>query len=120
MSEVPPPQNTRRFPRTAVALLVQYRFESFEDFTTEYSVDLSPGGIFLRTEATPALGSMVELQFSLKGGSQLIEAIGKVTRITPPGGPHPAGIGVECLHSDPESKALIERLCSALPPPGSR
>ena len=74
-----------------MALLVQYRFDSFEDFTTEYSVDLSPGGIFLRTDATPTLGSMVELQFSLKGGSQLIEAIGKVTRVMPAEGDTPAG-----------------------------
>lgn len=117
MSEgAPPPKNTRRFPRTPVALLVQYRFDSFQDFTTEYSVDLSPGGIFLRTDAAPALGSLVELQFSLKGGSQLIEAIGKVTRVMPAQGNQPGGIGVEFLHSDPESRALIEQLCGALAP----
>lgn len=113
----PPPANTRRFPRTPVALLVQYRFDSFEEFTTEYSVDLSPGGIFLRTDARPQVGAMVQLQFSLKDGSQLIEAIGKVSWVAPVQGDRPAGIGVEFLHSDPESKALIERLCRTGAPP---
>jgi uncharacterized protein (TIGR02266 family) len=111
MSSPPPEKNTRRFPRTPMALLVQYRLEMSDAYVTEYSVDLSPGGIFLRTDATPPLGSLVQLQFSLKDGSQLIEAIGRVTWVSPGTGERPAGIGVEFLQSDPESQALIERLC---------
>lgn len=106
-----PPKNTRRFPRAAVALLVQYRLEMSDAYVTEYSVDLSPGGIFLRSDARPPVGSLVQLQFSLRDGSQLIEAIGKVIRVTEASGVHPGGIAVEFLHSDPESRALIERLC---------
>ena len=105
--------NRRRHPRTPLNVLVQFRFDTFEDFLAEYSVNISPGGIFLRTEAPQEVGAIVYLQFSLKDGSRLIEGMGRVVRVNPasPGGP-PAGMGVEFLNFDEESMALIEEICA--------
>ena len=103
----------RRFPRTPLSLLVQYRFNSFEDFLAEYSVNISPGGMFIRTDKPLEEGSMVYLQFSLKDGSRLIEGMGKVVRVNPPGvKDRVCGMGVEFVSFDEESMALINEICA--------
>jgi len=108
------PENRRKHPRTRFSILVQYRLNSFEEFIAEYSVDLSPGGMFLRTEEPRDLGSMVYLQFQLKDGSKLIEGLGKVVWINEPGTPNRTpGMGIEFVNFDEESVALIQEICSS-------
>ncbi|MBL8920291.1 MAG: TIGR02266 family protein [Myxococcaceae bacterium] len=103
----------RRFARTALSLLVQYRFNTFEDFLAEYSVNLSAGGIFIRTDQPKAEGSIIYLQFSLKDGSRLIEGMGRVVRVNPAGVPgRVAGMGIEFLNFDEDSTRLIEEIVS--------
>ena len=103
----------RKFPRSPLSLLVQYRFNSFEDFLAEYSVNISPGGMFIRTDTPLEEGSMVYLQFSLKDGSRLIEGMGKVVRVNPPGvKDRVSGMGVEFVSFDEESMALINEICA--------
>jgi uncharacterized protein (TIGR02266 family) len=106
--------NRRKHQRTPLSLLVQYRFNSFEDFLAEYSVNLSPGGMFISTDEPREEGSMIYLQFSLLDGSRLIEGLGKVVRVNPPGDQsRTAGMGVEFVNFDEESMALINEICSA-------
>jgi len=101
----------RRFPRASLQLLIQYRFDSFDDFLAEYSVDISVGGMFIRTDKPHDEGSFVYLQFALKDGSRLIEGLGKVVRVNRPGdGGRTVGMGVEFVNFDPESMALIEEI----------
>ena len=103
----------RKFDRTALSLLVQFRFSTLEDFLAEYSVNISPGGMFIHTDEPREEGSMIYLQFSLKDGSKLIEGMGRVVRVNPAGDPqHPAGMGVEFVNFDDESMALVEEICN--------
>src|SRR5262245_23006579 len=103
----------RRFPRTPLSLLMQYRFNSFEDFLADYSANISPGGMFIRTDKPMEEGSMVYLQFTLKDGSRLIEGVGKVVRVNPTGVKgRVAGMGVEFVNFDDESMALINEICA--------
>ena len=101
----------RRHPRTPLSILVQFRLNTLEDFLSEYSVNLSPGGMFIRTSSPHAEGDIVFLQFELKDGSKLIEGMGRVVRVNPPG--PDAGLGIEFLNFDDESMALIEEICAA-------
>lgn len=104
----------RKHPRTPLSLLVQFRFNTFEDFLAEYSVNLSPGGIFIRTNEPREEGSIIYLQFSLKDGSRLIEGMGKVVRVNPEGeSGRVAGMGIEFLNFDDESMQLINEICAA-------
>jgi type IV pilus assembly protein PilZ len=104
----------RRFARTALSLLVQYRFNTFEDFLAEYSVNLSAGGMFIRTDHPKEEGSIIYLQFSLKDGSRLVEGMGRVVRVNPPGTPgRVAGMGIEFLNFDAESMALIDEIVAS-------
>jgi type IV pilus assembly protein PilZ len=107
-----PGDDRRRFPRHSLSILVQYRFNTFEEFLAEYSLNISLGGMFIRTEHPKAEGAIVYLQFSLKDGSRLIEGMGKVVRVNPPGS-RDTGMGVEFLNFDEESMALINDICTA-------
>ena len=109
-------EEQRRFPRTPISTLVQYRFSSLDEFMAEYSVNLSPGGIFVQSDDPPEAGAAVYLQFSLADGSRLIEGLGKVVRVvTAEQKQGPAGFGVEFQDFDEESLSLIEKLCSSRP-----
>lgn len=109
-----PGSEKRRFARTALSLLVQYRFNTFEDFLAEYSVNLSAGGMFIRTDHPKEEGSIIYLQFSLKDGSRLIEGMGRVVRVNPPGVTgRVAGMGVEFLNFDDSSTELITEIVSS-------
>ena len=103
----------RKHPRTPLSLLVQFRFNTFEDFLADYSVNISPGGMFIRTDEPQEEGSIIYLQFTLKDGSRLIEGMGKVVRCNPPGeSGRVAGMGIEFLNFDDESMALIQEICA--------
>lgn len=97
----------RRYPRVPLNLLIQYRFDTFEDFISEYASDISEGGMFIRTDESREEGTMIYLQFALKDGTKLIEGLGRVVRVNPAGGDNPQGIGVEFLNFDEDSRALI-------------
>lgn len=104
----------RRHDRAALSLLVQYRFDTFEDFLAEYSADLSAGGMFIRTDEPKEEGALIYLQFWLKDGSKLIEVLGRVVRVNPPGDPERVvGMGVEFVNVDEPSKALIDEIVQA-------
>ncbi len=103
----------RKHPRTPLNVLVQFRFDSFEDFLAEYSLNISPGGIFIRTDEPREQGAVIYLQFTLRDGSRLIEGMGRVVRVNPPGNAAmPAGMGIEFINFDDESMALINDICA--------
>lgn len=105
--------NRRKHPRTELSLLVQYRFHTFEEFLEEVSLNISPGGMFIRTDAPHEEDSVIFLKFSLTDGSKLLEGMGRVVRVNPPGEDgRVAGMGVEFLNFDDDSVALIEDICA--------
>jgi molecular chaperone DnaK len=107
-----PTKKKRKHERTDLSLLVQYRFNTFEDFMAEYAVNLSPGGMFLHTETPQEVGSMIYMQFSLKDGSKLIEGLGRVVRVIHPGsGKATPGMAIEFTQFDEESEAFIRQIC---------
>jgi uncharacterized protein (TIGR02266 family) len=110
--EAPAGADKRRAPRADLHILVQFRFTSFDEFLAEYATDISSGGMFLRTDQPRPEGALIYLQFALRDGSKLIEGLGKVVRVNPPGGERPAGMGVEFVNVDEDSRGLIEDIVS--------
>lgn len=103
----------RRYPRVPLSLLIQYRFDTLEDFLSEYSTDISMGGMFIRTEQPKDEGTLVYLQFYLRDGAKLIEGLGRVVRVNPldpAGGDAAAGMGIEFVNFDEESMELIRQI----------
>lgn len=110
----------RVYPRVPLRMLVQFRLDDMDVFLREYAVNISAGGMFIRSVQPYEHGSMVYLQFRLRDGHKLIEGLGKVVHINPPSH-HDPGIGVEFVNLDADSRLLIdeivaERLCEASAP----
>ena len=102
----PTGKERRKHLRVELNLLVQYRFDTFDEFLSEYAGDISAGGIFIETDRPRPVGTMIYLQFALRDGTQLIEGLGRVVRVVPPGNPQP-GMGVEFENLDTQSQDLI-------------
>jgi molecular chaperone DnaK len=104
-------ENRRRHPRAPMALLIQYRFNTLEDFLAEYVTNVSPGGMFILSAAPPPVGTTLHLQFSLKDGSKLIDGLAKVVRQVAVATPEsPAGMGVEFVELTPEARAIVQKM----------
>ena len=113
MPDDPSDENRRKHARTSLSLLVQYRFNSFEDFLAEYSLNISAGGIFIRTNEPREEGAMIYLQFYLRDGSKLIEGLGRVVRVNPVDDTSRVpGMGIEFVNFDDESMSLIQEICA--------
>ncbi len=116
-ADSPPPETEaerRKHPRVPLGLLIQFRFDTFEDFLTEYATDISAGGMFIRTQSPREEGSMVYLQFALRDGPKIFEGLGRVVRVNPPEDPgRVAGMGVEFVNLDADSRQLIEEILAA-------
>jgi uncharacterized protein (TIGR02266 family) len=95
--------------RISAEMLVQFRVENVDEFMREYAVNISPGGMFVRTERPQPLGSNVYLQFQLADGGSLIEGLAKVVHVNPPDDPVP-GMGLEFVNLEKKSRLLIEQI----------
>ncbi len=113
MSEDTLPENRRKHPRSPLEMLIQYRCDTMEEFLSRYSLDLSPGGMFIRTDDPREEGELVFLQFYLNDGEKLIEGLGRVVRVNEPGGPATAGMGIEFVNFDEDSMTLIQEICGS-------
>lgn len=91
---------------------ISLKFKEFRGFVTEFSDNLSLGGMFIRTTTPAPIGTVFDFEFCLEEGEPLIHGIGQViwVRERDMGFDHPAGIGVRFLFVDPEGRQLIERM----------
>jgi uncharacterized protein (TIGR02266 family) len=102
--------NRRRHPRANLNLVVQFRSQDVDAFMDEHALNVSMGGMFVRSEKLHPLGAMIFFQFMLDEGVALIEGMGKVVRHVPQEGDAPAGMGVEFVNLDEKSTEFVERL----------
>lgn len=88
-------------------LTINQEFESFDAFIDEYVTNLSRTGAFIKTKSPIAVGTRVNLQFTvLHDDMEVIEGVGEVVRVQS----DPPGIGVVFSELTPGSQALIDRL----------
>lgn len=99
--------------RVVLPLLVQYRFDAFEELRAEYVEDISEGGLFIKTAGRRSIGDRVHLQFVLRGGSRLAELEGTVVRVDGDG-PEP-GLAVEFLTPDHGAREVLQALVGSAP-----
>lgn len=91
---------------------VSLKFRQFRGFLTEYSGNISSGGMFIRTDKPKPPGSAFDFEILLEDGFTLIQGVGEVvwTRQRPGGHGRPTGMGVRFLGLTPESQELIRRI----------
>lgn len=103
------PRDSRRVP---LETRVQFKFDRFDGFISEYSANISPGGLFLRTRAPQPPGTVLDFEFRLGDGFELIRGRGEVVwnRLEDEGPTRPAGMGLRFQELSEGSKDLIYRI----------
>ena len=101
----------RKDARIPISAVVNYRFNTFSEFSAEHASNLSLGGMFIRAVKPPPLGSLVFLQFVLQNGTGLIEGVAEVVRVVEEDGSEPRGFGVKFRELSPESRNVIRGVC---------
>ena len=107
--------NTRTGKRTPVTLKIKFKSETIEQFIERYAVDVSQGGIFIRTKEPLAVGTAMKFEFQLRDASPLIAGEGTVvwTRENDPSRPAIApGMGVRFDKLADGSPSVLERILS--------
>jgi len=107
--------NTRQGKRTPVTLKIKFKSETLEQFIERYAVDVSQGGIFIRTKEPLAVGTQMKFEFQLRDASPLIAGEGTVvwTRENDPSRPAIApGMGVRFDRLADGSQSVLERILS--------
>ena len=74
----PPKSHERAHARIPVETRVNLEFEKFSGFITEYSSNLSEGGMFIKTDDPKPLGTILSFEFKLKDNFKLIQGLGEV------------------------------------------
>lgn len=103
------PRDSRRVP---LETRVQFKFDRFSGFISEYSSNISPGGMFIRTKSPLQPGQILDFAFRLGDGFELIKGRGEIvwTRTEDEGPARPAGMGLRFLELAEGSKELIYRI----------
>src|SRR5262249_61525976 len=70
--------HTRKEKRSPVTLKIKFKSATLEQFIERYSVDVSQGGIFIRTKDPLAVGTQLRFEFQLQDASPLISGDGTV------------------------------------------
>lgn len=70
--------HTRQAKRTPVTLKIKFKSATLDQFIERYSVDVSHGGIFIRTKDPLPVGTAMRFEFQLKDASPLITGEGTV------------------------------------------
>jgi uncharacterized protein (TIGR02266 family) len=105
--------NQRKEKRTPVTLKIKFKSATLDQFIERYSVDVSHGGIFIRTKDPLGVGTELRFEFQLQDASPLISGQGTVvwTREFDPSrvGVAP-GMGVRFDRLNADSQAVLERI----------
>jgi len=86
----------REYPRAVAKIEIE--FKEIIDFVSSYLLNVSNGGLFVRTAETCPLDSIVFLRFTMPGDTQPIETEGKVVWCNMGGKRYfPKGMGIKFL-----------------------
>jgi uncharacterized protein (TIGR02266 family) len=105
--------NTRQAKRTPVTLKVKFKSETLDQFIERYAVDVSQGGIFIRTKSPQPVGTQMKFEFQLRDGAPLIGGEGTVVwirELDPARLAVAPGMGVRFDRLAEGSPAVLERI----------
>lgn len=108
----------RKYPRIEAKIKVS--FQTVEDLKTEYTRNISAGGIFLKTAQLLDPNAEIELTLFFPGDLGNVNIKGRVVRLmsmTHPVDPELQlyGVGIRFVNLDPTTKEKIEKAIDEIP-----
>jgi uncharacterized protein (TIGR02266 family) len=101
------PAERPRDPRVPVVAQVRLRYSSILDFHESQSLNISRSGMFIASDKTGPVGSLIDFEFALADGLTLLKGKGEVVRVSQT----PArGMGIRFRELDDESRKCLERI----------
>jgi len=105
-------EEKRREARVEAKLAIRLAFGSLAEFVERYALDVSRGGIFVRTRDVQPVGTTVSFDLQLVTGEKVVKGRGVVAWSAPPSAPgepdRDAGMGIRFTELDAESRALVD------------
>jgi len=108
------PHDKRSGERRPVGLVVRLSYGTVGEFVDKFAVNISRGGIFIRTREPRPVGTLLALELKLQTGETVLRGQGVVRWVqaesataSPPNAP---GMGVQFTDLDGPSRALVERM----------
>ncbi|MET0401737.1 MAG: TIGR02266 family protein [Cystobacter sp.] len=104
-------EGRRTSERKAVGLLVKLKHTSINSFIQEYAVNISPGGMFIRTREPQPVGTPVRFEVRIADGQRMLKGSAVVRWSRPTEEvTGPAGMGIQFTELDESSQELIDRM----------
>jgi type IV pilus assembly protein PilZ len=104
-------EDTGRRGDARVKARLKVRFKSMNAFISEYTHNISKGGIFIRTKNLCSLRDKVEVVLILPESEKEINLLGEVIHVVPEDkatAQKPTGMGIQISRINDEDRALIE------------
>jgi len=99
----------------AITLRIKFKSASLDDFINRYGVDVSPGGLFIRTKQPVEVGTTLQFDFTLADGSPLLAGLGTVAWVResdPSRANNVPGMGLRFDKLTPESQHTHQMILS--------
>ncbi len=98
----------RAYPRAEVKIEIEFKYTI--DFVTSYMLNISKGGLFIRTDEALPLNTIVFLRFTMPGDTKPIETEGKVVwcNTNKAKGYFPRGMGIKFLNLNIDAAEKIK------------
>ena len=104
--------NRRKNERVDAGFVIQIKCDTYDQFLEEHAVNISQGGIFIRTTQVYTVGTLLHFQFTSMDQGELIDGLGRVVHVKEdPSGYH--GIGLEFLNLSGQSEEMIEKIVTS-------
>lgn len=106
-------KDNRKESRTPITLKIKFKSGTVDQFIERYSVDISRGGIFIRTKDPLPLGTTLRFEFQLQDTSSLITGDGSVVWTRTSDAAHPGvapGMGVRFDKLTGPSQQVLDRI----------
>lgn len=109
-----PGDDKRSDERMPVGFAVRLAYGTVDEFVEKFAVNVSRGGVFIRTREPKPVGTNVVFELRLQTGEPVIRGRGVVRWVQAGGGaahpPQPPGMGVQFTDLDEGSRAVVERI----------
>jgi len=104
-------QGRRATDRKAVGLLVKLKHTDIGNFVEEFAVNISPGGMFIRSREPQPVGTPVKFEVRIADGLRVMKGSAVVRWVRPPEDlSGPPGMGIQFTELDPPSQSLVDRM----------